>query len=580
MSLGAWEAGRNEARKAAEAALRDRGFEPADGPAWTARLTAEGIGVEVRLVLPEDFPDCLPDVRIERRSLPRRIPHVDRQGKLCLAASTGVLIDADQPGALVRDTLEKAQALLAAGLSGANASDLIAEFLAYWDPGADGQQILSICRAGGAARRIRLLTLPARSVILAADDAASGRTWLERRGLRSHGETGGWFHPLATPFSPPDFDERLLPDDVLRNLEAHSTGSDWTAFATWRAATRLPWTILCAMPIPGQDVPTVFGVTVRRAVGDNRKKALRGFRPASVPVGREYQFARNQPVTRSRVHRLDPPYLLPRAGGSPDFMAKTVAVVGCGAVGSRLIEKLAGLGIGTLRVIDNDILLPENLHRHTLGAEYLFMNKAAALKNALGKRLPHLAVEDRENSISQLMREEPAFVVAADLVCIALGDETVERRLDQGLQFAVPRIHAWVEPLGVGGHILVTGCADGEGCFHCLFRSDEAHGLVNRTAFAGAGQAFDRSLAGCAGSFTPFTALDADRVALEAARLASLILSGAQRRNVLRSWFGDPAPFLTAGFRLSPRAALFRPCEWQTEQAFRDRSCVCRQWSR
>jgi len=334
-----------------------------------------------------------------------------------------------------------------------------------------------------------------------------------------------------------------------------------------------------AMPIPGQASVAMFAATFRQAVGKNRAMALKGFRPRSMPVWREFEWIRTQPVVRSRVDRLDLDYLLPRAGGSPGFMARTAVIIGCGAVGSALVEKLAGLGIGTLRLIDNDVLLSENIHRHALGLEYIHINKAKALQGALGKRFPHLKVDHREGSILKVMREEPSFVAGADVVCIAVGDETLELRLDRLLRFSVPRIHAWVEPLSIGGHVLATGCAEGTGCFRCLLRSDEVRGLVNRSAFADSGQRFDRSVAGCAGSFTPFTGLDADRTAAEATRLVAAILSGAQKRNVLRSWFGDPATFLNAGFRLSPRAALFQPGETKAEEDFRCRSCACQQWT-
>lgn len=571
---------RERALSEAEAALSGRGFEPADGGWWTGALAVEGTTIPARISLPEDFPDCLPEVRVDRKSLPRRVPHIERNGKLCLVPSTGVLIDAARAGDLVCQSLEKGRALLAAGLSGANTSSLTIEFLAYWDSEAGGKPILSICRPAGAARCISLLHFrTATDLTLAADDARSGRTWLERQSIRCLEVTKGWLHPLATPFPPPDFGEELLPKEFMRLMEEHSSASDCSAFEAWREATRLPWVVVCAIPIPGQESPAVFGVTFRRALGVNRKQALKGFRPASIPVQRELQYTLNQPVARSRVHRLDPDYLLPRAGGSPDFVTRTVVVIGCGAVGSCLVEKLAGLGIGTLRLIDNDILLPENIHRHALGVEYLYTNKAKALKTALGKRFPHLAVEHREESILKMMREELSFVAGADLVCVALGDETLELRLDQLLGFSVPRIHAWVEPLSIGGHVLATGCPEGAGCFRCLFRSDDVHGLVNRSAFADSGQTFDRSFAGCAGSFTPFTGLDADRTAAEAARLVAAILSGAQRRNVLKSWFGDPAAFLKAGFRLSSRAELFQPGDWRTEEDFRCRSCACRQWT-
>jgi hypothetical protein len=96
----------------------------------------------------------------------------------------------------------------------------------------------------------------------------------------------------------------------------------------------------------------------------------------------------------------------------------------------------------------------------------------------------------------------------------------------------------------------------GFGCFECLFKLDQALGLVNAAALTGAGQEIRASLSGCAGTFSPFSALDARRTALEAAELASAVLTGAVRDTTLVTWRGERSAFEEAGYRLSARGAL------------------------
>ena len=42
---------------------------------------------------------------------------------------------------------------------------------------------------------------------------------------------------------------------------------------------------------------------------------------------------------------------------------KKVAVIGCGGLGGYIIEQLARLGIGTIRIVDGDVFEESNLNR-------------------------------------------------------------------------------------------------------------------------------------------------------------------------------------------------------------------------
>ena len=60
--------------------------------------------------------------------------------------------------------------------------------------------------------------------------------------------------------------------------------------------------------------------------------------------------------------------LLPQVGahGQARLAAARVAVIGCGALGATAAEQLARLGVGTLRLIDRDVVEFSNLHRQAL----------------------------------------------------------------------------------------------------------------------------------------------------------------------------------------------------------------------
>ena len=64
--------------------------------------------------------------------------------------------------------------------------------------------------------------------------------------------------------------------------------------------------------------------------------------------------------------------ILPHIGadGQRRIGASHALVVGCGALGSVLAENLARAGVGTITIVDRDVVEPTNLHRQTLFTEF------------------------------------------------------------------------------------------------------------------------------------------------------------------------------------------------------------------
>lgn len=214
-----------------------------------------------------------------------------------------------------------------------------------------------------------------------------------------------------------------------------------------------------------------------------------------------------------------------------------------------------------------------NLYRHVLGITDVGVHKVKGLSDLLQDHYPHISLQYRAERVEAVLEQDAKFICAADAIVIALGDETLELWLNQFFGSQRPRLHAWLDPLGIGGHVLGTGIGGEAGCFRCLFERDEQLGLYNKASFANRGQTFQRSIAGCSGTFAPFAGVDADRTALEAARLVARILTGKETENVLVSWFGYPDEFLEAGFTLSTRAELFQPGDCKRIKDFATREC-------
>jgi hypothetical protein len=207
--------------------------------------------------------------------------------------------------------------------------------------------------------------------------------------------------------------------------------------------------------------------------------------------------------------------------------------------------------------------------------------KAAALAEVFERRFPHLVFEYRDQKAEEVLAKEPAFIEEADVVVIALGDDTLALRLNQVFVQRLACVHVWLEPLGLGGHVLTMPIRAGKdesrekvaGCFRCLFEEDIKYGLINRSALAAAGQDFQRSLAGCVDTFTPFSALDAARASLEAAAAVGRLITRVDQGSELVTWRGEGSYFERANYRLSRRAECVGPGERIRELSFARPDC-------
>ena len=73
---------------------------------------------------------------------------------------------------------------------------------------------------------------------------------------------------------------------------------------------------------------------------------------------------------------------------------KRVLVVGCGGIGGYLIDMLARVGVGGLKVVDGDVFEPSNLNRQLLSDDAtLGKSKAKAAAAWVGRVNPEVDVE-------------------------------------------------------------------------------------------------------------------------------------------------------------------------------------------
>jgi len=146
----------------------------------------------------------------------------------------------------------------------------------------------------------------------------------------------------------------------------------------------------------------------------------------------------------------------------------TVAIVGCGALGSMQAELLVRMGVGALRLADGDTVSEMNLHRQIQFTEA----DAAAGRNkaeAGAARLRTLNGACRIEAVTEFLTPATigAFIAGAGLVLDATDSVPVRYLInDAAVAASIPWIYCGVS--GTAGQILAVLPGVGP-CLRCLF---------------------------------------------------------------------------------------------------------------
>jgi molybdopterin/thiamine biosynthesis adenylyltransferase len=219
------------------------------------------------------------------------------------------------------------------------------------------------------------------------------------------------------------------------------------------------------------------------------------------------------------IYRLEPAfheYITRRVGQAS--IPKHVAVVGVGAIGSRVAEHLALAGIKELSLVDPDNMSADNLGRHVLDRTWIGERKAKALSSHLKNRMPGIVITPDFHRLDEWMNTKRAGEIA--VLVLATGSPACERALIQRAwreSWPCRIVSTFIEAGDLGGHAI--GMQPGEpGCFECLYTKDEDGHPMLRGALLMAGQDVVQEINGC-GAFTPYSAIAATRTALLAVEL-------------------------------------------------------------
>ena len=320
----------------------------------------------------------------------------------------------------------------------------------------------------------------------------------------------------------------------------------WGIGAVMGAPRRARWTMIALLVVAVLAVQVALpdGHPLREATGREPEfwLLLAGFAAVVVLYRRGLGLLR---ARAARAERGDGPGPAPRPGGAfaeeeLDRYARHIAlreiggrgqralrearvlVVGAGGLGSPVIQSLAAAGVGTIGIIDADVVEVANLQRqaiHTTAS--VGMPKVFSAAGAVAAQNPHVTVRPYHRRLSA----DIAGTLFADYDLILDGSDNFETR------YLVNRVAAGLgKPLIAGaltqweGQVSLYDPARGGACYECVFPVAPDRALMPSCAEAGVAG----PLPGVIGSVMALEAVKALTGAGEGLRGRLLIWDGLQ----------------------------------------------------
>ena len=254
----------------------------------------------------------------------------------------------------------------------------------------------------------------------------------------------------------------------------------------------------------------------------------------------------NCKITLLNINRKDKNYLLNRGGAIDCILKKRILVIGCGSLGSHIIEQLVNVGISNITIIDKDKFLIQNIYRHVLGYNNLKREgsyKSEEMKIYLEEKYRGVKINSIAYDVIDCIEDGSLNLEEFDLIIVAIGNPNIEFNLNkkvQALLKKIPTIFTWNEPNGIGGHVLVSNNATTGGCYECLYTNIKTgeRTLKNKASLVDSSENYIKKYGGCGSAYLPYSYLDSEQTAILCSRTVLEIFTEKEKGNPIKTWKG------------------------------------------
>ena len=189
-------------------------------------------------------------------------------------------------------------------------------------------------------------------------------------------------------------------------------------------------------------------------------------------------------LTNDEIRRYSRHLIMPNVGteGQGRLKAAKVLLVGTGGLGSPLAMYLAAAGVGTLGLIDFDVVDESNLHRQVIhGTSDVGKRKVISAKETINDINPFVEVVIHETAL----RSDNALEIIEPYDLVIDGtDNFPTRYLVNDACVLLGKLNVYGSIFRFDGQLSVFGAEDGP-CYRCMFPQPPPPGMVPSCAEGG-----------------------------------------------------------------------------------------------
>lgn len=479
----------------------------------------------------QGFPYEKPALRIAHpETQPLDLPHLERNGKLCVWPSRFV-IDTSDFEAVIEALLGDASNLLRDAISGKLDHHFQDEFLSYWSYHCKGDQIIkSLCNPHIQQHRQIVGFRYKRDHTVYSDTREELINWLDNQSLLPTGPKKKRQGSLARIFPAAIFhcDKPWLPKKfpetgkaLMELIQDEGNCSDeeiiqLVALSVANRSLASP-SVLVTFSVNTNDT-CYAAVVFERGLFNRRngQSAMDGFR-STMPLKTLYTQISPIKTYGNLVDRIDPDWCLGRDKNEliQNILDDKVAIIGCGSVGAATSYMLAQSGVRKFELFDPEFLSEENVSRHLLGYEYVGYKKVTALARHLKRNFPWVSVEAHDCKWQDIPRDEYNSahpLVDADLIVSCTAEWSSDTALVdfQSSNDAAPIVFGFLEAHALAGHVIVnTLDSNAFLSIHSCHGATVGRMLTRATSWK---HNTLQQVPACAGEFQPYGSIDLSKL--------------------------------------------------------------------
>ena len=545
-------------------------------------IKVEGKDFQLILSLPSTFPDVFPKVSLDEESFKKifPIPHLSMANDLCVFDSVQASPNPEHPIGVLDITIQKSLEILKQGLAGENHGDYTDEFHTYWVQESK-EELLSIVSSSTIPKEVFIIPFNKKGWFykrIFADSNIDAIKWLQNSGANIDDENvlSALYIPLTKPLEYP-FPQKNKDIYNLVKKEPETL----KALTNFLSKNKRPSYVLFSVNVADDyawgawthNIPSK--TEVLKYKGRKRtRNTLKGFRQnLTNPILELVRDFSNVSIDKYSIENVHKERLVVRGGdGSLEYHDSKVAVIGCGSVGSHLVQALVDIKVSEILLVDSDRLTFENINRHLCGASEVLVPKVQAVKDKIRRHDPSLMVHSTDSDVLKFLKNYPNALNDFDFNIVAIANFPVEIRLNRMQhhdEITKPVLYVWVEPYLAGGHAVWIDPRD-KGCLRCLFDK----GGQYRHEILMNGNLFTKRELGCNTSYVPYGVLELKRFILDLMFFIQEQLGDNQRESRVFTWLGDLEQQRASGRVLKPKWIAAKSYSIRNSQLIKQHGCV------